>query len=83
MKECVSKFEEEKVKSQEAESRAEEAVREISCLENTLLEKTHVEGEKAALEDNIQLLSSKITKLEEELQASTKNFQDLKDQVGT
>lgn len=81
LKECSSRLEKEKVKSQEAESRAEEAVREASSLEKTLLEKTQEEGEKAAMEDHIQELSSKITKLEEELQTSTKKFQDLKDQV--
>lgn len=81
LKECSSRLEKEKVKSQEAENRAEEAVREASSLEKTLLEKTQEEGEKAAMEDHIQELSFKITKLEEELQTSTKKFQDLKDQV--
>lgn len=80
LKECSSRLEKEKVKSQEAENRAEEAVREASSLEKTLLEKTQEEGEKAAMEDHIQELSFKITKLEEELQTSTKKFQDLKDQ---
>lgn len=83
MKDSLLRLEEEKVKSQEAESRAEEAERETSTLEKTLLEKTQVEEGKAALEAHIQMLSSTITNLEEELQTSTKNFQDLKEQVGT
>lgn len=81
LKEYLSKLEKEKEKSREAESRAEDAVRETSNLERTLLEKTQEEGEKAAMESHIQELSFKITKLEEELQTSTKKFQDLKEQV--
>lgn len=83
LKECSLRLDEEKVRSQEAESRAEEAVKETSCLEKTLLEKTQVEGEKAALEDHIQELSLKVTTLEEALQSSAKKFQDMKEQVGS
>lgn len=83
LKECSSRLEEEKKKSLEAESRAEEAAKETSSLEKTLLEKTQVEGEKSILEDHVQELECKVTKLEEELQTSTKKFQDLKEQVCT
>lgn len=82
LKEALSKLEEEKTKTHEAENRAQEAVRETSSLEKALLEKTQEEGEKRALEEQIENMSFKTAKLEEELEASKKTFQDLKEQVG-
>lgn len=81
LKEVLAKLEEEKAKSHEAEDRAQEAVRETSNLEKALLEKTQEEEEKWALEEQIENMSIKAAKLEEELEASKRKFQELKDQV--
>ena len=77
-----SKLEKQKSKHDEAESRLFEAINETRNLERTLLDRTREEDEKKDLEKHIDHLTIKIAHLEEELEASTKKFQTLKEQVG-
>ena len=82
LKEALSKLEEEKDKHHEAEGRVKKAMMETRNLERALLEKTQDEDEKGALEEQIDKLSMKVAKSEEELEVSTKKFQKLKEEVG-
>ncbi|XP_045137030.1 citron rho-interacting kinase-like [Portunus trituberculatus] len=78
--EISSRLDEQKSINDEAESRLLEAINETRNLERTLLDRTREEDEKRELQRHIDHLTIKAAHLEEELEASTKKFQNLKEQ---